>query len=80
MQRQRSVIRPLSWFCRLNRSDRSWEIYKIIERTDKDLAIGIQHHPEAVIDKSADCQTNASDYMSYEDILEVFAHLIDLVR
>ena len=53
---------------------------EIVERTDKDFAVGIQYHPEAVIDKSMDCQTNASDYMSYEDALEVFTYLIELVR
>ena len=56
------------------------EMIEIVERTDKDFAVGIQYHPEAVIDKSMDCQTNASDYMSYEDALEVFTYLIELVR
>ena len=56
------------------------EMIEIVERTDKDFAVGLQYHPEAVIDKNMDCQTNASDYMSYEDALEVFTYLIDLVR
>ena len=56
------------------------EMIEIVERTDKDFAVGLQYHPEAVIDKTIDCQTNASDYMSYEDALEVFTYLIDLVR
>ena len=56
------------------------EMIEIVERTDKDFAVGLQYHPEAVIDKNIDCQTNASDYMSYEDALEVFTYLIELVR
>ena len=55
------------------------EMIEIVERTDKTFAVGLQYHPEAVIDKTMDCQTNASDYMSYEDALEVFTYLIDLV-
>lgn len=56
------------------------EMIEIVERVDKDFAVGLQYHPEAVIDKNIDCQTNASDYMSYNDALEVFTYLIDLVR
>ena len=55
------------------------EMIEIVERTDKDFAIGLQYHPEVVIDKNLDCQTNAADYMSYEDALEVFEYLVDLV-
>lgn len=54
-------------------------IEKIVERTDKAFAVGLQYHPEAAIDKNMDCQTNAADYMSYEDALEVFEYLINLV-
>lgn len=55
------------------------EMVEIVERTDKDFAIGLQYHPEAAIDKNMDCQTNAADYMSYDDALEVFEYLVDLV-
>lgn len=55
------------------------EMIEIVERTDKAFAVGLQYHPEAAIDKNMDCQTNAADYMSYEDALEVFEYLIDLV-
>lgn len=55
------------------------EMVEIVERNDKDFAIGLQYHPEAVIDKHTDCQTNADDYMSYDDALEVFEYLVELV-
>ena len=54
------------------------EMIEIVERTDKDFAIGLQYHPEAVIDKTTDCQTNAGDYMSYDDALEVFEYLVEV--
>ena len=53
---------------------------EIVEQTDKDFAVGLQYHPEAAIDKNLDCQTNAADYMSYEDAIEVFAYLVNLVK
>ena len=56
------------------------EMIEIVERSDKDFAVGLQYHPEAAIDKNLDCQTNAADYMSYEDAMEVFEYLVNLVK
>ena len=55
------------------------DMIEIVERTDKVFAVGLQFHPEAAIDKNLDCQTNAADYMSYDDAIEVFTYLVDLV-
>ena len=55
------------------------EMIEIIERTDKDFAIGIQYHPEAAVDKVLEPQANAGDYMEYDDAMEVFEYLVDLV-
>ena len=55
------------------------EMIEIVERTDKDFAVGLQYHPEAAIDKIITNQANASDYMGYEDAMEVFNYLINLV-
>lgn len=56
------------------------DMIEIVERTDCDFAVGLQYHPEASIDKNTDCQTNAADYMSYDDALEVFDYLVAIAR
>ena len=54
-------------------------IPEAIEREDKDLAVGIQFHPEAAIGKHLKKARNAGDYMTYEEAIRYFEVFIDKV-
>ena len=52
---------------------------EILERSDKDIAIGFQFHPEAAVVKHLDHAENEYDFMDYDTAIRPFIWLIEQV-
>ena len=54
-------------------------VIEAVERIDKDIAFGIQFHPEAAAVKHMDDAENKGEYMDYETALALFRWLVEQV-
>ena len=52
---------------------------EILERSDKDIAIGFQFHPEAAVVKHLEHAENEYDFMDYDTAIRPFIWLIEQV-
>ena len=55
------------------------QMIEVVERTDKNFAVGFQFHPEAAVVKNLDNAENKVHYMDYETAMKIFDWLMQQI-